>query len=74
MFSNGNMFLQGHKRHRLSFISQGQVSIFLKKTKRGQVSMTNKLYLLSRFYDVNDIIIYTSRTKKRCMMINFTND
>lgn len=73
MFSNGNMFLQGHKRHRLSFISQGQVSIFLKKKKiRGQVSMTNKL--LSRFYDVNDIIIYTSRTKKRCMMINFTND
>lgn len=72
MFSNGNMFLQGHKRHRLSFISQGQVSIFLKKKKRGEVSMTNKL--LSRFYDVNDIIIYTSRTKKRCMMINFTND
>ena len=71
MFSNGHMFLQGHKRHRLSFISQGQVSIFLKK-KRGQVSMTNKL--LSRFYDVNDIIIYTSRTKKGCMMINFTND
>ena len=70
MFSKGNMFLQGHKRHRLSFISQGQVSISLRK--KGQVSMTNKL--LSRFYDVNDIIIYTSRTKKRFKMINFTND